>query len=94
MCGLLGTFQILRQVRCVQVAKTNYTIVRPLINCSRRTITMACVLSKLPVYPDLTNAKVRYSRNRLRKQIIPSLQFFFNPQVEKALFKFSEFSKL
>ena len=72
-------------------SKTNYTVVRPLINCSRRTITMTCLLSQLPVYPDISNLKVRYSRNRIRKQIIPSIQFFFNPKVEKTLFKFSEF---
>ena len=72
-------------------SKTNYTVVRPLINCSRRTITMACLLSQLPVYPDISNLKVRYSRNRIRKQMIPSIQFFFNPKVEKSLFKFSEF---
>lgn len=73
------------------ISKTNYTIVRPLINLSRCTITMSCILIFLPVYPDLTNFKKRYSRNRMRQQIIPSIQFFFNPKVEKALFKFSEF---
>ena len=73
--------------------KSHYTIVRPLINCSRHTITMACIINRLPVYPDITNKKVRYSRNRIRKQVIPCLQFFFNPEIEKALFKFSEFHK-
>ena len=71
--------------------KTSYTITRPVINCPRKTITMMCRLSRLPVYPDLTNSKVRYARNRIRKQIIPTLQLFLNPKVEKALFKFSEF---
>ena len=73
------------------ISKTNYTIVRPLIDFSRCKITMACTLFFLPVYPDLSNLKTRYSRNRIRKQIIPTIQFFFNPKAEKALFQFSEF---
>ena len=70
---------------------TNYTIVRPLMNCLRSEITVACVLNLLPVYPDFSNLKMQYSRNRIRKQIIPAIKFFFNPKAEKALFQFSEF---
>ena len=70
---------------------TNYTIVRPLMNCLRGDITMTCTLSLLPVYPDLSNLKMRYSRNRIRKQIIPTIKFFLNPKIEKSLLKFSEF---
>ena len=73
------------------ILKTSYSIVRPLLSFSRSTITITCTLVFLPVYPDRSNYKIRYSRNRLRQQIIPSIQFFFNPKVEKALFQFSEF---
>ena len=71
--------------------KTSYTVVRPLMNCLRYTITTSCVLSCLPVYPDLSNLNMRYSRNRIRKQILPTIKLFLNPKVEKALFQFSEF---
>ena len=72
-------------------SKTNYTIVRPLIRFSRRTVTLNCFLRGLPVYPDLSNSKMRYSRNRIRKQIIPAMKFLLNPKLERALFQFSEF---
>ena len=71
--------------------KTNYTIVRPLMKFSRRTVTLNCRLRGLPVYPDLSNSKLRYSRNRIRKQIIPAIKFLLNPKIERALFQFSEF---
>ena len=73
------------------IYKTNYTIVRPLMNCLRSNITRASTLSGLPVYPDFSNLKMRYSRNRIRKQIIPAIKFFLNPKTEKAVFQFSEF---
>ena len=68
----------------------NYNIIRPLLNCSRFLLTKLCEHSKLPVYPDKSNQIVQYSRNRIRKQIIPSLKIFFNPQVEDAIFRFAE----
>ena len=71
--------------------KTSYTIVRPLMNCLRGSVATACVLTSLPVYPDLSNLKMRYSRNRIRKQIIPAIKFFLNPKTERALFQFAEF---
>ena len=70
---------------------TSYTIVRPLVACLRSTITLACISTLLPVYPDLSNLKIGYSRNRIRKQIVPTIKFFLNPKAEKALFQFSEF---
>ena len=71
--------------------KTNYTIVRPLIAFSRRTVTINCIFRRLPVYPDRSNSKLQYSRNRIRKQIIPAIKFLLNPKIERALFQFSEF---
>lgn len=71
--------------------KTNYKVIRPLLSCSRKTVTAVCALIKIPIYPDTSNFYTYYSRNRLRKQILPSLIFFFNPQTENSIFKFSEF---
>lgn len=70
--------------------KTSYTIVRPLLNSLRSTITMGCISTDLPIYPDLSNLTMKYSRNRIRTQIVPTIKFFFNPKIEKTLFKFSE----
>jgi tRNA(Ile)-lysidine synthase len=45
---------------------------------------------KIPLYPDKTNQSLNYSRNRIRKQILPTIRFFFNPKVDNVLFQFSE----
>lgn len=68
----------------------NYKVIRPLLDSSRYLITKMCEHLKLPVYPDKSNQTVHYSRNRIRKQIIPSLKIFFNPKVEDAIFRFAE----
>lgn len=70
--------------------KTECMVVRPLLDLSRGSITAICKHVKIPVYPDRSNQSLHYSRNRLRKQIIPGIQLFFNPQAEDALFKFAE----
>lgn len=70
--------------------KKDYKLIRPLLNCSRYYITRMCEQLNLPVYPDKSNRTVQYSRNRIRKQILPSLKIFFNPQVEDAIFRFAE----
>ena len=65
-------------------------LVRPLLDLSRGMITAVCQYGKLPVYPDRSNQSLNYSRNRIRKQILPGIQLFFNPQAEDALFQFAE----
>ena len=87
-------FYIVPNVFWYSVYKTSYTAVRPLMNCLRGTITMACVSTCLPIYPDLSNLKMGYSRNRIRRQILPTIKLFLNPKVEKALFVFSESSNV
>lgn len=67
-----------------------YKMIRPLLDLKRETITMVCKEFKMPVYPDQSNRSVQYSRNRIRKQIIPSIKYFMNPQVEDSLFKLAE----
>lgn len=76
---------ILTNIFWYSVCSTSYTIVRPLMSCLRSNITLACVSTLLPVYPDLSNLKMRYSRNRIRKQIVPTIKFFLNPRLEKAM---------
>lgn len=71
-------------------SNNNHFVIRPLLGWSRNEITRICKYGKIPVYPDASNQSLQYSRNRIRKQIIPSFQLFFNPQVEDALFQFAE----
>lgn len=65
-------------------------MIRPLLDFQRESITMVCQDFQIPVYPDQSNTSVKYSRNRLRKQIIPGIKYFINPQVESSLFKLAE----
>ena len=63
-------------------ARKKHKIIRPLLDFKRESITMVCKELQIPVYPDKSNRSVQYSRNRIRKQIIP--------QVESSLFKVAQ----
>lgn len=78
----------------ILVAKNkNIFFYRPLLAINRFDIQKICFFCQLPFYPDKTNQKVSYHRNRIRNQFLPAFRFFFNPQVEKLLFQFSEVIK-
>ena len=85
-------FNILPNTCCKINLYTNYKMIRPLLNCSRSEITLICTQTRIPVYPDKSNKTIQYSRNRLRKQIFPSIKLFFNPKVEDALSNFADFA--
>ncbi len=70
--------------------RKKHKIIRPLLDFKRESITMVCKDLQIPVYPDKSNRSVQYSRNRIRKQIIPSIKYFINPQVENSLFKVAQ----
>ena len=65
-----------------------YLISRPLFCLSRSDIKKLCFLWQLPIYPDKTNEKLKFSRNRIRKQLIPTIRFYFNCHIDTLLFQF------
>ena len=65
-------------------------VVRPLLFITRFDLKKLCAFWELPVYPDQTNEKLVYFRNRIRKQLLPLLRFFFNPQIDKLFLQFAE----
>ncbi len=67
-------------------------IFRPLLFLTRFDLTKISKFWNLPIYPDQTNETLIYSRNRIRKQLLPILRFFFNPQVDKLFLQFAEMS--
>lgn len=67
------------------------SIIRPLIHCSRSDITWFCRLFYLPIWSDITNYNFYIKRNRLRYELIPYLQNYFNPQIQNTLNKFIDF---
>jgi tRNA(Ile)-lysidine synthase len=65
-------------------------LVRPLLETFRITTGQFCQELQLPIWEDSTNQDIKYSRNRIRQELIPYLQANFNPQVESALAQTAE----
>jgi tRNA(Ile)-lysidine synthetase-like protein len=79
-----------REFYLSQINNKKYFIIRPLLFITRFDLKKVCTLWKLPIYPDQTNEKLIYLRNRIRKQLLPLLRFFFNPQIDKLFLQFTE----
>ena len=72
------------------VGKRRHQLVRPLLGLNRYDALKLCKNLHLPVYPDVTNEKLQFLRNRLRKQLLPLLRYLFNPRFDENLFYCSE----
>jgi tRNA(Ile)-lysidine synthetase-like protein len=70
--------------------KYRLKIVRPLVFFNRFDLKKLSQFWDLPIYPDQTNQKLKYSRNQIRKQLLPTLRLLFNPQVDYLLNQFIE----
>jgi hypothetical protein len=70
--------------------RKNSFLIRPLLFVNRFDLRKLCTFWQLPIYPDKTNENLSYYRNRIRKQLLPLLRFFFNPQIDKIFLQFSE----
>lgn len=64
------------------------SIVRPLVNFSKDEIAWLCRLFYLPVWSDKTNYNLRLKRNRVRHELLPYIQNFFNPKIKQSLANF------
>jgi tRNA(Ile)-lysidine synthetase-like protein len=73
-----------------KVNRKNIFLIRPLLFVNRFDLRKLCTFWQLPIYPDKTNENLSYYRNRIRKQLLPLLRFFFNPQIDKIFLQFSE----
>lgn len=65
-------------------------LIRPLIKITRFETKNTSICNKFPVFLDETNKIEKHTRNRLRKQIIPSLKFFFNKKLDQTFFRYTE----
>ena len=65
-------------------------LIRPLLDISRRETGEFCQKFDLPIVEDSLNDNLKYSRNRIRAELIPYLQTHFNPQAETALARAAE----
>lgn len=64
-------------------------IIRPLITCTRAEIEAYCADNHLGFVTDSTNLSDDYTRNKLRRQVIPVLKTL-NPSLTDALLRFSQ----
>jgi len=67
-----------------------FSILRPLLNISRASLEKYAELCKLRYCEDSTNADIKYTRNRIRKELLPYLEQNFNPAIKKVLLREAE----
>ena len=75
---------------CKLYLEKNPSTIRPLLALNRFDISKLCIYWELPVYPDQSNQKMSFLRNRIRKQLLPTIKLFFNSRIENILLQFSE----
>ena len=61
-----------------------FTLIRPLIGCTRQDVEDYCAANALSYVTDSTNRDVAYARNRLRHRVLPELRAI-NPKAEEAI---------
>lgn len=64
-------------------------LVRPLLTCTRAEIEDYCQRNGIPYVEDSTNADVRYTRNAVRRELLPAMRRL-NPAVEQALLRLAD----
>ncbi len=68
--------------------KDQLSIIRPLINFTKAEITWISRLFYLPVWSDETNYNLNLKRSRIRYELLPYLQNFFNPNIQQVFTNF------
>jgi tRNA(Ile)-lysidine synthase len=66
------------------------TLIRPLIDCSRREIVEYLAAAGLSFVDDSSNADERFLRNRIRSSLMPELEKRYNPAVGETLCRLAE----
>lgn len=68
--------------------------IRPLLCASRAEIMGYLEAKGLPFVLDSTNEDPSYTRNRIRKELLPYLERAFNPSVKEALWRLSQLARM
>jgi len=66
------------------------TLIRPLIDCSRREIVDYLAAEGLSFVDDSSNADERFLRNRIRSSLMPEIEKRFNPAIGETLCRLAE----
>jgi tRNA(Ile)-lysidine synthase len=65
-------------------------ILRPLLNCSRAEVMAYLAKKQLPYVTDASNADLRFSRNKIRHELLPLLEREYSPQTRRRLVQMAE----
>ena len=68
-----------------EVSQGNTSIIRPFLELTRADIEAYCLERKLDFCLDSTNNDIHYTRNRIRKELLPYLEKYFNPAIKPTL---------
>jgi tRNA(Ile)-lysidine synthase len=60
-------------------------MIRPLLECTRGNILEYLTIREIPFREDSSNSELRFSRNRVRRELIPYLERHFNPRLADTL---------
>lgn len=60
-------------------------LIRPLLHCSRDELRDYLLQSQVPFREDASNLDLRFTRNRIRHELLPLLKRVFNPQADRHL---------
>ena len=74
----------------IRASEAGYTIVRPLLGIERRDIEAYIKENRLKPNIDKSNNDNRYTRNRIRNELIPYLEKNFNPKIKDNLRRYAE----
>lgn len=77
-----------------RILEHNIQLFRPLINFTRAEISWFCRKYYLPIWSDSTNYLYHINRNRVRNELIPYLQKYFQQNIDKQINKFLDASNM
>jgi tRNA(Ile)-lysidine synthase len=83
--GLAGLAGIPRTRQLTEAA----TLIRPLLGVTRMEVIDYLMNSAAPFREDATNTTANYTRNRIRRELLPQLERQYNPKVREALARLS-----
>ncbi len=86
--GLRG----LKGIPRIRVIDESLTIVRPLLQATRRDIEDYLVRKAQPFRTDDSNADTRYFRNRLRHELLPLIRSSYHADVDRSLLRLAQIS--
>jgi tRNA(Ile)-lysidine synthase len=67
-----------------------FSYYRPLLGITRLETCLICTGWSLPCYSDNSNHSLFYTRNKVRKQVLPILRRILNPRLEKTVCRFAD----